>query len=84
MQEVGVFEAKTHLGELLAEVAHGASYLITKRGRPVAQLIPVLKAKLSAERDLVAAVEELKKKITQKYGVETEMTLREMIEEGRR
>ncbi len=83
MREVGAFEAKTHLGELLVEVGHGASYLITRRGKPIAQLVPVNKAKAHAEYDLVAAVEALKKKIADRYGVETEMTLREMIDEGR-
>ena len=84
MREVGAFEAKTHLGELLMEVGHGASYLITRRGKPVAQLVPVGKSKTRPEPDLFAAVEALKAKIAEHYDVETEMTLREMIEEGRR
>ena len=40
MREVGTFEAKTHLSALLAAVAAGESVLITKRGRPVARLVP--------------------------------------------
>lgn len=84
MREVGAFEAKTHLGELLVEVCNGASYLITKRGKPVAQLVPVAKNKTHTDTSLIAAVEALKTKIANRYGIETEMTLREMIEEGRR
>jgi prevent-host-death family protein len=38
---VGAFEAKTHLSELLDRVGHGQVYVITKRGRPVAELRPV-------------------------------------------
>jgi prevent-host-death family protein len=39
-QTVGAFEAKTRLSELLDRVDEGAVYVITKRGRPVAELRP--------------------------------------------
>jgi prevent-host-death family protein len=38
--QVPTFEAKNRLSALLAEVAHGAEVTITKRGVPVAKLIP--------------------------------------------
>lgn len=41
MREVGAFEAKTHLSELIAAVEAGETVMITRRGRPVAQLVPV-------------------------------------------
>ena len=41
MREIGAFEAKTHLSELLAEVEAGETVTITRRGKPVAQLVPV-------------------------------------------
>jgi prevent-host-death family protein len=41
MREVGAFEAKTHLSELLAAVEAGERVRITRRGRAVADLIPV-------------------------------------------
>lgn len=37
---IGAFEAKTRLSELLERVRHGQCFLITKRGRPVAELRP--------------------------------------------
>ena len=40
MREIGTFEAKTHLSALLEAVSAGESVMITKRGRPVAQLVP--------------------------------------------
>lgn len=40
-KSVGAYEAKTHLPELLAEVEAGASYVITRHGRPIARLLPV-------------------------------------------
>jgi prevent-host-death family protein len=39
-KEIGAFDAKTRLSELLDRVDKGAVYVITKRGRPVAELRP--------------------------------------------
>lgn len=42
VQETGLFEAKTHLSEMVAKVEkRGMVYRITKRGRPVAELRPI-------------------------------------------
>ena len=42
MRKVTVAEAKAHLSELIGEVSHvGRSVLITRRGRPLAKLVPV-------------------------------------------
>lgn len=40
-KQIGVFEAKTRLSELLDHVTQGQVYLISKRGQPVAELRPV-------------------------------------------
>lgn len=45
MPEIGVYEAKTHLARLLERVRKGERFVITKHGRPIAQLAPI------AERD---------------------------------
>jgi prevent-host-death family protein len=37
---VGAFEAKTHFSELLARAEQGENILITRRGQPVARLVP--------------------------------------------
>lgn len=44
MREIGSFAAKTHLSELLAAVEAGETVTITRRGRPVARLVPVAPA----------------------------------------
>lgn len=41
-REVGAFAAKTHLSRLLDEVAAGETVYITKHGRKVAKLSPVV------------------------------------------
>ena len=40
MREIGAFEAKNKLGTLLDWVEQGEEVLITRRGRPVARLVP--------------------------------------------
>lgn len=40
MPEVGAFEAKNKLSALLDQVEQGAEIIITRRGRPVAKLVP--------------------------------------------
>jgi len=40
MHEVGAFEAKNRLGALLDRVENGEEIVITRRGRPVAKLVP--------------------------------------------
>ncbi|MBE7503335.1 MAG: type II toxin-antitoxin system Phd/YefM family antitoxin [Verrucomicrobiales bacterium] len=41
MKEIGVFEAKTRLSGLLEQVRKGATFRITRRGHPIAELRPV-------------------------------------------
>lgn len=77
--EVGAYEAKTHLPSLLERVQHGERVTITKHGVPVAMLVPVAPV---AKPDIHAVIDELK---TFAKGHTTGgITLREMIEEGRR
>ncbi len=40
-EDIGAFEAKTRLSELLDNVRRGHVYRITKRGKPAAELRPV-------------------------------------------
>ncbi|HMO50846.1 MAG TPA: type II toxin-antitoxin system prevent-host-death family antitoxin [Kiritimatiellia bacterium] len=40
--EIGAFEAKTHLSRLLDDVEKGVSIIITRHGKPVAELRPAM------------------------------------------
>lgn len=42
MDEVGTFDAKNRLSELLDKVERGEEVVITRRGRPVAKLVPMV------------------------------------------
>jgi prevent-host-death family protein len=49
---IGTFEAKTHFSEIIEEVQNGNDYVITKRGRPVAKIIPFVQESHS-RKDIV-------------------------------
>lgn len=76
---IGTFEAKTHLSELLERVADGESFVITRRGRPIAQLVPArpVSTPMSID-DLLAAAQALRAEV-RASGAE----IRTWIEEGR-
>ncbi|MXX54456.1 MAG: type II toxin-antitoxin system prevent-host-death family antitoxin [Gemmatimonadetes bacterium] len=57
MITVGAFDAKTHLSSLLKKVAKGEEVLITRRGVPVARLVPV---EQPDRRDVADAIRELR------------------------
>lgn len=78
MREIGSFEAKTHLSELLAAVEAGETVTITRRGKPVAQLVPVKRS----GRDRREALRRL-----QQIGAGARMNVDEILsarDEGRR
>ena len=80
MRTVGVFEAKNRLTALLDEVEGGGELLITRRGRPVARLVPAevgfdrAKARRAAEGLRAAS----------KGATLGGLSLKELIGEGRR
>ncbi|MFZ1413919.1 MAG: type II toxin-antitoxin system prevent-host-death family antitoxin [Defluviicoccus sp.] len=41
MRAIGTYEAKTHLPELLKAVETGETIVTTRRGTPIARLVPV-------------------------------------------
>ena len=80
MAVVGAFEAKTHLPKLLERAQQGEEITITKRGVPVAVLGPPPSMQKKDFVELFAEMKELRKGRTPPPG----MTIRDMIEEGRR
>ena len=41
MKTVGIFEAKTHFSALVTEVEAGETIVVTKKGKPVARIVPI-------------------------------------------
>jgi prevent-host-death family protein len=79
MRTVGADEAKAHLSQLIEEVTRGEQGALTKNGTPVALLIPVPSAQKRDTREVIRQVRELRRGI-----ILGGLSLREMIEEGRR
>lgn len=75
---VGVYEAKTHLPELLAKVELGEQITITRHSRAIARLVPVEPVR---QRDVSGIIAELK---SLAKGRQAGMPIRQMIAEGRR
>ena len=81
MTNIGAFEAKTHLSRLLEKVAAGEKFVITRHGKPVAQLVPIDKDDDSHRLRREAAIVRLKTVGDgNKLG---RLTIRKLIDEGR-
>ncbi len=79
MKSVGTFEAKTHLNELLKRVSQGESIRITRRGIPVAKLVPAGESESKDLKNIVREIREIRKGASLNG-----LTIRELIDEGRR
>ncbi|HEY8632511.1 MAG TPA: type II toxin-antitoxin system prevent-host-death family antitoxin [Candidatus Limnocylindrales bacterium] len=79
MRSIGTHEARTHFSRLLDEVANGERITITKRGVPVAILVPPSPAAALDAEALMQWMREFRKG-NRLDGV----TIRELIDEGRR
>ena len=77
--EVGSYEAKTKLPELLRGVQGGNRYTITLRGEAIADLVPVQGNKQS---DAAAAVDAMRTFMRSRKPVSA-FSLKELIDEGR-
>lgn len=76
---IGSFEAKTHLSQILEDVQDGEEITITKRGKPIAKIIPYREKKSNLSRkDILARFAEIKK------SVKNPVNIKEFIEEGRK
>jgi prevent-host-death family protein len=81
MISVGSYEAKTHFSQLLNRVARGEKIVITKHGRAVAMLVP---AHPENKKDIKQVIAELIAYRKRKRRTLGGLTIREMIDEGRR
>ena len=79
MTTVGAFEAKTHLPSLLKRVSKGETIQITRRGVPIAKLVPADSSPPKDPRVLVKEIRRLRKGLTL-GGI----SIKELINEGRR
>ncbi len=79
MPEFGAYEAKTHLPKLLERVQNGERFIITKHGRPVAELRPISTHSRERRQGIIKRM----KKFQASHSL-GEITVRELIDEGRK
>ena len=77
---LGAFEAKTHLSELLDLAAMGERFTITKRGKPVAMLVPVEEESGMTVEEALAVMEGIRSRVS----LGDDLTVKDLIDEGRR
>jgi prevent-host-death family protein len=75
--EIGAYEAKTHLPALLERVQRGEQITITKHGKPIARLVPIRRS--DPDRRL-RAIEKLKEFAK---GRTLGIPIKQLINEGR-
>jgi prevent-host-death family protein len=89
MAEIGAYEAKTHLPKLLERVEKGERFVITRHGRPVAELVPVGVRDAARVRAALMELRTMRKKFA-KRGLELKSILgetesvRDLSHEGHR
>jgi antitoxin (DNA-binding transcriptional repressor) of toxin-antitoxin stability system len=82
MTTMGFYEARTHFSELLDQVAKGKKVLITRRGKPAALIGPPPKQGLRGVRQVVQEMLAFRDRQGPTLG--GQVTIRELIDEGRR
>jgi len=80
MRQIGAFEAKNRLSELLVAVENGEEVTITRHGRPVAKLVPFT---AHDQARVAAAIAELRR-LRQTVRLGDGKTVKDLIDDGRR
>lgn len=79
-QTIGLFEAKTHLSEVVARVEAGDEVVITRHNRPVAKIVPIV----AADHDPAARRAAVNALLRSARGRKLGLDWRALREEGRR
>ena len=79
-QQIGAFEAKTHFSQIIEKAENGEDFIITRRGKPVAKIIPFKQEREMTWDEILNSFKELRKNYRGKPG---SFNIREAIEEGR-
>ncbi len=87
MESVGLFEAKTHLSELIARAERGEEVIITRHNKPVAKLVPISEVSpelVARRRQIFDELQAIGREIEKRGGP---LTIEEILawrDEGRR
>ena len=78
--EIGAYDAKTRLPELLRQVKAGKQFTITNRGKAVADLVP---SEAGRSADAKTAIEKFQAFLSANPLAARKVDVRKLIEEGR-
>lgn len=86
MRKVGLFEAKTHLSALVDAAERGETIVVTRNGKPVAQLGPIRseKRRSMTRKAAVDQIFAFREQLRREDRTFTANEIRQWIEEGRR
>ena len=76
---IGIYDAKSRLSDLIDKVRAGKEVVITRHGEPVAKLVPMSPVQAADAADLVRDIRALRKRLN----VRITVPLRKLIETGR-
>ena len=79
-QIIGAFDAKTHFSQIIEKAEQGEDFIITRRGKPVAKIVPFEKETGMTRQEALDRFRELRKLYRGEPGT---FNIREAIEEGR-
>ena len=83
---VGLFEAKTHLSDLVARAEAGEEVIITRHNKPVAKLVPVADAPqfdVKRRRAAIAGLEALREQLRREHGSMTTDEIVALVRDAR-
>lgn len=87
MESIGLFEAKTHLSELIARAERGEEVIITRHNKPVAKLVPINEvpaALVARRRQALAELQDIGRRMAERGGPITVDEILQWRDEGRR
>lgn len=86
-QTIGLFEAKTHLSELVARAEAGDEVIITRHNKPVAKLVPITEVSpelVERRRKALAHLQAIGREVAEHGGPITREEILDWVREGRR
>lgn len=87
MESIGLFEAKTHLSELVARAERGEEVIITRHNKPVAKIVPISEVSpelVALRRQIAAEMQAIGREMEARGGPVTREEVLEWVREGRR
>ena len=75
---ISAFDAKTHLSEVLKKVEFGEKFIVTKRGKAVAKIIPISGISSFSSKLVIQKFQDIRK------GIKGKISIKDYIEEGRK